>query len=161
MFRSRRSQMFFKAIVIKTFVNFTEKTCLGVFFNKVVGPQNSNFIQKWLQQRFFLVTFKVFKSNLFYRLSPAAASASLRFPAWNFVKKENLAKMFSCEFKNFLRTSFDGTPPDDCYLCLSENFEKLFRKPLLHSKFFQISATRYSKKLFHKCFSRILCKNDK
>ena len=158
MFRSRRSQMFFKAIVIKTFVNFTEKTCVGVFFNKVVGPQNSNFIQKWLQQRFFLVKFsKSLRATCF----PAAASASLRFPAWNFVKKENLAKMFSCEFKKFLRTSFDWTPPDDCYLCLSENFEKLFRKPLLHSKFFQISATRYSKKLFHKCFSRILCQNDK
>ena len=158
MFRSRRSQMFFRSIVIKTFVNFTEKTCVGVFFDKVVGPQNSNFIQKWLQQRFFLVKFsKSLRATCF----PAAASASLRFPAWNFVKKENLAKMFSCEFKNFLRTSFDGTPPDDCYLCLSENFEKLFRKPLLHSKFFQISATRYSKKLFHKCFSRILCQNDK
>ena len=158
MFRSRRSQMFFRSIVIKTFVNFREKTCVGVFFDKVVGPQNSNFIQKWLQQRFFLVKFsKSLRATCF----PAAASASLRFPAWNFVKKENLAKMFSCEFKKFLRTSFDGTPPDDCYLCLSENFEKLFRKPLLHSKFFQISATRYSKKLFHKWFSRILCQNDK
>ena len=97
MFRSRRSQMFFKAIVIKKFVNFTEKTCVGVFFNKVAGPQNSNFIQKRLQQRFFLVKFANFLRTTCF-LSPAAASARLRFPACNFVKKENPAKMLSCEF---------------------------------------------------------------
>ena len=71
--------MFFKTIVIKKFGNFTEKTCAGVFFNKVAGPQNSNFIQKRLQQRFFPVKFAKF-----LRTSPAAASASLRFPACNF-----------------------------------------------------------------------------
>ena len=74
---------------MKKIVNFTEKTCVGVFFNKVAGPQNSNFIQKRLQQRFFPVKFvkfaNFFENNPFYRLSPAAASASLRFPACNFV----------------------------------------------------------------------------
>ena len=102
MFRSRRSQMFFKTIVIKKFVNFAEKACVGLFFNKVAGPQNSNFIQKRLQQRFFPVTFAKFLRTTCFT-SPAAASASLRLPAWNFVKKENPAKNFT----EFLRTSFD------------------------------------------------------
>ena len=35
------------------------------------------------------------------------------------------------DFAKFLRTSFDRTPLDDCFLCLSENFEKFFRTPLL------------------------------
>ena len=52
--------MFFKTIVIKKFVNFTEKTCVGIFFNKVAGPQNSNFIQKRLQERLFPVKFAKF-----------------------------------------------------------------------------------------------------
>ena len=103
MFRSRRSQMFFKTIAIKKFVNFTEKTCVGIFFNKDAGPQNSNFIQKRLQQRFFPVKFV---NNLFYRLPPAAASASLRFPACNFAKKENPAKVFSCEFYRIFKNIF-------------------------------------------------------
>ena len=64
MFRSRRSQIIFKTIVIKKFVNFTEKT------------------------------------------SPEAASASLRFPDCNFVKKENPAKMFSCEFYRIFQNIF-------------------------------------------------------
>ena len=96
-FRSRRSQMFFQTIVIKKFVNFTEKTCVRVFFIKVAGPQNSNFIQKRLQKRFFPVKFAKF---------PVAASASLRFPACNFVKKENPAKMFSCEFYRIFKNIF-------------------------------------------------------
>ena len=88
--------MFFKTIVIKKFGNFTEKTYVGVFFNKVAGPQSSNFIQKRLQQRFFPVKFA----------SPAAASASLRSPACNFAKKENPAKMFSCKFYRIFKSIF-------------------------------------------------------
>ena len=86
--------MFFKTIVIKKFVNFTEKTCVGVFFNKVAGPQNSNFIKKKTPTQIFSSEiYKILKNTLFYR-SPATASACLRFPACNFVKKEIQAKMF-------------------------------------------------------------------
>ena len=52
--------MLFKASIIKKFVKFTEKTRVGPFFNKVAGPQNSNFIQKRLQQSFFPVKFAKF-----------------------------------------------------------------------------------------------------
>ena len=106
MFRGRRSQMFFKTIVIKKFVNFTEKTCVGVFFNKVTGPQNSNFIQKRLQQRFCFVNFAKFLRKNCFTDSPVPASVSLRFPVCNFVKKENPTKMFFCEFYRTFKNIF-------------------------------------------------------
>ena len=65
--------------------------------------------------------------------SPVADSDSFRFLACNFIKKEILAKMFFCEFAKFVRTYFDRTPPDDCFLSLSVNFEKFFRTLLLQS----------------------------
>ena len=91
MFRSRRSQMFFKIIVLKKFVNFTGNTCVGVFFDKVAVPQNSNFIKKRLQHRFFPAKFAKFLRTACF---PAAAFAGLRFPVCNFVKKEAPAKIF-------------------------------------------------------------------
>ena len=60
-----------------------------------------------------------------------AASDSFRFPACNFIKKETLGNMFFVNFANFLRVFFDRAPPDDCFLCLSVNFETLFRIFLL------------------------------
>ena len=41
--------MFFKKIVAKEFIKFTGNICVGVFFTKVAGPQNSNFVKKGLQ----------------------------------------------------------------------------------------------------------------
>ena len=64
-----------------------------------------------------------------------AASAGLRFPVCNFVKKETPAKMFFCEFlrTKFLRTSFDRTPPltTPCvYMTVLRSFsEHLFYRP--------------------------------
>ena len=94
--------MFFKITVLKKFKNFTENTCVGVFFNKVAGPQSSNFIKKRLQQRFFTPKFAKFLRTTCF----TAAAAGLRFPACNFVKKENPPKMFFCEFyKNLQKSS--------------------------------------------------------
>ena len=67
-------------------------------------------------------------------------------------------------------TLLTETLPDDCSLCLSLNFEKLFRSPLLESTSVKrlisctscrISTTRYNKKVFHKSFSSILYQNKK
>ena len=94
--RWRRVEDLFKFYCrrFKKFVISQEKTCVGVFCNKVAGPQNSNFIEKRLQHRFFSSEIcKIFKNTLFYR-SPAAASGGLRFPACTFVKKETASKMF-------------------------------------------------------------------
>ena len=85
---------------------------------------------------------EVFKNILFYRtfcffLSPAAASAAFRFPACNFNKKGDSNKdVFSVNFKKLLGTSFDRTPPDDCFLCLSKSFHRFFRTPLSQNTLF-------------------------
>ena len=72
-----------------------ENTCVGVFFNKVAGPQNSNFIKERFQHRIFPAKFaKFLRTPCLTDESPGAASAGLRFPACNFVKKAAPAKMF-------------------------------------------------------------------
>ena len=45
--------MFFKIIVLKMFVNFTGEHLYWSDFYKTADPQNSNFIKKRLQHRFF------------------------------------------------------------------------------------------------------------
>ena len=62
------------------------------------------------------------------------APESFRFPDCNFIIKETTAKMFFCEFSKVFKDifTFDRTPPDDCFLCLSVNFE-FFRTLLLYS----------------------------
>ena len=64
-----------------------------------------------------------------------AAPESFSFPACNFIIKETTGKMFFCEFCKIFKDifSFDRTPPDDCFLCLSVNFETFFRTLLLKS----------------------------
>ena len=63
-----------------------------------------------------------------------AAPESFRFPDCNFIIKETTAKMFFCEFSKIFKDIFtsDRTPPDDCFLSLSLNFE-FFRTVLLYS----------------------------
>ena len=63
-----------------------------------------------------------------------AAPESFSFPACNFIIKETTGKMFFCEFCKIFKDifSFDRTPQDDCFLCLSVNFE-FFRTLLLYS----------------------------
>ena len=56
---------------------------------------------------FFLRNVSIFFKNiLFYRPSPAAVSASLRFPALDFNKKETPAKMFFYEFYKIFKNIF-------------------------------------------------------
>ena len=81
--------------------------------------------------------------------------------------KRRLAERCLCvNFAKCLRTSFVRTPPDDCFLCLSVNFEKFFRSPLIEYLWetvyfitsYRISTTTYSKQVFHMWFSSIFCK---
>ena len=64
--RSSCSEMFFKIVVLKIFDNFTRNICVGVFFNKVTGPQACNFLKKKLQHKCFLVKFLRFSITFFY-----------------------------------------------------------------------------------------------
>ena len=65
--------------------------------------------------------------------------------------------MFFCELCKFLRTFFDRIPADDCFLCLSVNFQRFCRTPYLQStsgkqliscSSYRISTSRYSKNYF-------------
>ena len=49
---------------------------------------------------------QIFENILFYRPSPAAASASLMIPAATLLKKETPAKMFFCKFCNIFKNIF-------------------------------------------------------
>ena len=49
----------------------------------------SNFIKEIPTQVISREIYEIFKSTLFYRASPVAASEGFRFPACNFIKKEN------------------------------------------------------------------------
>ena len=95
----------------------------------------------------------LFKNTFFYRTSQVTASDSSRFPACSFIEKETWARMFIVNFAKSLRTSFVRTPPDDCFLCLSVNL-KSFSDHLFYRTFTscRISATTYSKQVFHMCF---------
>ena len=99
-----------KQLFLKSLQTSQESTCVGVIFNKVSGPQSAPF-----------------RKHFFYRTSAVAASDIFRFPACNFIKKETPAKIFICEFcKTFKNVFWQKT-----FLCLSVNFEKSFRSPLL------------------------------
>ena len=119
--------MFFKIIALKSLQISQKITCVGVFFNKVAGPQNCYFIKKRLQHRFFPVKFaKFLRAPCF--TSTVAASESFGFPACNFMKKKLRQRFFFCKFCKIVKNifSFDRASPDDC-LCLSVNIEKFFR----------------------------------
>ena len=118
-----------------------ESTCVGVFFNKVAGPQNCNFIKKRLQHRFFVVNFENYSKTPIFCVEDLWTAGSekpvrllrtlfftehlqwllLTVPVFQptaLLKKGLQQRCFSVRFAKFLRTSFYWTPPDDCFLCL-------------------------------------------
>ena len=130
MFRTRSSQMFFKMIVLKKFLSSAR-----VLESSLIKLQALRTPTQLFTREIFIS--EVFKNTLLYRLSPAAASAAFRFPACNFNKKGDSNKdVFSVNFKKLLGTSFDRTPPDDCFLCLSKSFHRFFRTPLSQNTLF-------------------------
>ena len=103
------------------------------FLTKFQAPRNGTLLQRDSNTVFSSEICEVFKNTLFCWPSPVAASDSFKFPACNFVKNESPAKMFFYKFCKISKNtfSFDRTPPDDCFLCLSLNFEKFFRTLIL------------------------------
>ena len=115
--------MFFKILFFKSLQISQENTCVAIFFNKVTGTKNSNFITKRLQYIYFLwilwvvqkhlfcvknlwmagseTPVRFFKNTSFYRISRAAASGSFKFPTCNFIKKGTPAKTFLHNLQNF------------------------------------------------------------
>ena len=54
------------------------------------------------------------------------------FQAVTLLKKPPAKMFFSANFAKCLGTPFKRMPADGWFLCLSGNFEKFFRTPLLH-----------------------------
>ena len=104
--------MFLKSLQISQ-----ESICVKVFFNKVTGPQNCNFIKKRLQHRYFPVKFAKFSRTPHFteHLRWLVLTVSGFQPA-TLLKNWFRQKCFSVNFAKFLRTSSDRTPPDDCFL---------------------------------------------
>ena len=83
---------------------------------------------------------RLFKNTFFNRTFPVVASDSFRFPTAALLKTGLQQRRFSVRFAKFLRTSFYGTPPDVCFLCLpvilrSFSDHPFFRAPLGNSLF--------------------------
>ena len=128
-YKKRVQKKFLKKLQISQ-----ESTCVGVFFNKVAGPQNYNFVKQRLHHRFFPDNFlnylrapilqriderlvlkhqcsfirtSFFKEHLQWLLLTVSGSSLQLYSL-----KETLAKMFICEFckifKNIFRQNTSG-----------------------------------------------------
>ena len=113
---------------------------------------------------------EIFKSTLFYWIPPVAVFDSFRFPACNFIEKEIPAKMFFCEFCKIFKNIFWQNTSGWLLLVFICEFWDVFQntsfiehlgETAILCTSCRISTTRYSKKLFHRCFSSILYKNEK
>ena len=118
-------------------------------FFKIVVHKNSKMLES------FLLKLQALKFAKFL------TTPSLRFPACSFIKKETPAKMLFCKFCEILKNifSFNSTPRDDCFLCLSVNFENISfmstsAKLLISRTSCRISTSRYSKKAISQAFSK-------
>ena len=101
---------------------------------KLQTPEMQLYEKETPTQVIFCEICEIFKSTSLYRTSLVAASEDFRFPASNFIEKETPEKIFFSEFCKIFKNifSFDRTPPDDCFVCLSVNLE-FFRTLFLQS----------------------------
>ena len=162
-----------------------ESTCVGVFFKKVAGPQNFNFVKKRLHHRFTSREFsELFKSTYFAEDLWTAGSEtsvllyeksffssgfffSFRFPDCNFIlQKRFWQRCLSVNFTKFSRISSDRAHPDDCICEFWEAFQiTCYIGHLWKTVYFMQKLQDFNHKIqykiFHKCFSSILYKNKK
>ena len=156
--------MFIDVLQISFFFSISqisqESTCVGVFFNKVAGPQNCNFAKK----RRFLEICEIFKNNLFYWTSPVPAADSFRFSTWNFIKKEIPSKMFFCEFcvffKNFLWQKISRWVLLKLICELWEVFQNTsFMENLWEIAYFKYKIQNFNQQIQWKTISHVLFKH--
>ena len=110
-----------------------ESILVGVFYNKVSGPQNCNFIKKRLQNRCFSVKFAKFLITSFFteHLQWLLLTVSGFQPATSL--KKSSAKMFSCEFCKIFKSIFwQNTHISLLFVFICE-FWEVFRTSLLQS----------------------------
>ena len=140
-----------KHLLLKSLQILLENTCLRVLFNKVAGLQNIFFFCEFCE---------LFKNTYFVGDLWATGSETAVGLFKNIFFAEHLqwllltvsgfqraADVFLCILQNFFRTSFDWTPPDDCLLCLSVNFENLFnsgqKKKIKNKKYYSLRKCRW------------------
>ena len=128
--------MFFRIVVLKTFANFTESICVGVFFNKVSNPQKCCFFDKWMQHRCFSVKFTKFLRIPFLQNISSGQTVS-GFQPVTLLKKRLWQRWCSVNFANFL-TEYLAITASCVYLWFSRSFlEGLFdRAPLGNGSFY-------------------------
>ena len=151
--------MFLKSLQISQ-----EKTCVGVFFNKVTAPHNSNFIKKRLQHRFFSAKFAKFLKTPCFRDLQRLLLPVQGFQPATLLKKRLRQRSFFCEFYKIFKNIFWQNTSGWLLLVFIWEFREVFQNTsfiehLISSTSYRISTTRYSKKLFNKYFSSILYKD--
>ena len=106
MFRGSHRRCSVTKGVLRNFSKFTGKhlrqilsfnKVAGLLFNKVVGLRPATLLKDRPWHRCFAVNFCEISNNTICYRTP---------PACNFIKKETLAQVFSCEFWEILRTLF-------------------------------------------------------
>ena len=152
-FLSMHSQMFFKIIA-----NFTGVCCRSLL-SWSCRHQKCNFIKKRLQHRISPVEFAKFLRApcLTEHLQWLLLKVSGFQPA-TLLKRRLRKRCFSVNFAKFLGTYFLLTGllfvffRTVFWACFIEHL----KETAILCKSCRISTTRYSKKLFHRCFSNIL-----
>ena len=163
--------MFFKIIALKSLQISQKITCVGVFFNKVAGPQNCYFIKKRLQHRFFPVKVaKFLRAPCFNEHLQWLLLKVSGFQPATLWQRNSAKDFFSVNFAKLSRTSFLLTEHLRMTACVylwilrsfSEHFfAENFQDTAISCTSCGISTTRYSKKLFHRCCSSILYKIER
>ena len=120
------------SLFLKSLQTSQESTCVGVFFNKVAGPQNCKFIKKRLHHRFFPENFVNYSrtpilQRIYERLALKNQCAFLGTPFFKehlqwlrltvsdfqsatlSLLKETPAKMFICEFCKMFKSILQNT----------------------------------------------------
>ena len=184
MFRSRRSQMFFKIVVFKVCKFLRKAPVLESSLIKLQALKTATLLKRdsntgylswilWIAQKHLFCVedvwtagsetpVRLFKNTFFNRTFPVAASDSFRFPPAALLKKGLQQRRFSVRFAKFLRTSFYRTPPDDCFLCLPvilRSFsDHLFYRAPLGNCLFHVQVAEFQPPDTIKSISQVLFK---
>ena len=149
-----------------------ENTCVGVFFNKTAGPQNCEKKEIPLEVFSYEIC-KIFKNTLFCRTHFQLLFLTISgFQPATLLKRDSGKDVF-CEFcKIFKNIFWQNTSGWLLLVFISEFWEVFcntsFMEHLWETAYFMYKLQNFnhktqpdSKKLFHRCVSSILYKNEK
>ena len=117
--------MFFKIVAFKNSANFT-----GNHLSRSLFQDSTAILKRDLTQLFYCKICEFLRTSFITEHLQWLLLTVLGFQPATLLKKRFRPIPFCV---NFLRTSFDRTPQNNCFLYLSVNFEKFFRTLLLQS----------------------------